>query len=296
MLKLIYKLEQQVGLIWAYLLLFLITWMLQVVIWSFLEVNSHVKRYHKQAMAWPTQWLEPLKTELEAYSDTGYVTPDIGQWYEQQDSAVLSKLIGVGIVGESDKALLGVMTHPRFDNLNVLTNSHQEPLSVISAVYPESGLSTVFYGIDLARLQTMPIPAEAERKMAILYAEDRYFILVVPTQGSSDKRLFVYDLDVLFSEYLDQQFWGRAQFIERNSLYNEALLLDQLSHNLTLSEHTFNLNELSIPVQYQVQIPVLLEHLDWVKVSYRATFTSLVLFVFLFFYDRLERRSQRHQD
>jgi hypothetical protein len=52
---------------------------------------------------------------------------------------------------------------------------------------------------------------------------------------------------------------------------------------------------MDIPVRYQVRVPVLIKHLDWIGVFWRATMTSLMLYLFLFFYNRMEVRKLRPQ-
>lgn len=292
--RIISKLERKVGPVWAYLLLFLITWMLVTVICAFLEVNTIVKQYRQQAATWSSHWLEPVIDELKEYESSPFFPQNMAEWFDQQKSPLLK---GVALVGASENPLLSVTAHPRYPNLNLFTSSHDRVNETVTAVYPLSGVSALFFGVDLTGLKTLPLftgENEAEPySYSFLYSENRYFMFVRPPKASLDNRLFVYDLDSVFKHFLQEVFSSRTQYIERESLFGEEVLKDRMTHNLALTSHTFDLTKMSVPVRYQIQVPVLIEHLDWIKVLYRGTLASIVLYLILFFYDRFEKRALR---
>lgn len=294
--RLIHKLERRVGLFWAYLLLFMITWMLMAVVWSFLEVNSTVKQYRQQTVGWQQHWQDNLVQELQGYQQAPWRIHDMRDWFEQNAAP---GLLAIARIGGAGKPLLSVTTHDSYPNLNVFTSSRGGKQRTVTEIYPYTGVGTLFYGADLDKLKTLPMKtstgALSDHRYSILYTEERYFLLVTAPMGGIYQRLYLYNLDDLFSQFVQSTFAQRAQYILRESRFGEQELLDSLTHNLALTEHSFDLSEMDIPVRYRVQVPVLIKHLDWVGVAWRATVTSLVLYLFLFFYNRLEVRKLRPQ-
>lgn len=294
--RLIHKLERRVGLFWAYLLLFMITWILMAVVWSFLEVNSAVKQYRKQTLHWQQHWQDNLVQELQVYQQAPWQKEGMRNWFEQNAQP---QLLAIARIGGAGKPLLSVTTHDSYPNLNVFTSSKGGEQRTVTEIYPDTGVGTLFYGADLDKLKTLPMKTStgtlSAHRYSILYTEEHYFLLVTSPMGGIYQRLYLYNLDDLFSQFVQATFAQRAQYILRESRFGEQELLDSITHNLALTEHRFDLSEMDIPVRYQVQVPVLVKHLDWVGVVWRATVTSLVLYLFLFFYNRLEMRKLRPQ-
>ncbi|TPE54304.1 hypothetical protein FJM67_04990 [Maribrevibacterium harenarium] len=294
--RLIHKLERRVGLFWAYLLLFMITWMLMAVVWSFLEVNSTVKQYRKQTQGWQQHWQDGLVQELQGYQQSPWHIDAMESWFKQQASPLL---VGIGRIGGAGKPLLSVTTHDSYPNLNVFTSSRGGQQRTVTEIYPHTGMGTLFFGADFNQLKTQPMQtangALSDHRYSILYTEERYFLLVTAPMGGIYQRLYLYNLDDLFSQFIQSTFAQRAQYILRESRFAEQVLLDKLTHNLSLTEHSFDFSGMDIPVRYQVRVPVLIKHLDWIGVFWRATMTSLMLYLFLFFYNRMEVRKLRPQ-
>lgn len=295
MFKLVQVLEKRVGLIWAYVLLFMITWIIMSVVMMFIQVNTIASEYHKTAKQWRgylSDYLSQRATDFDFQQIQNIASSSFDQGQLEQG------LLGVTLVsGEPTRGLLKMIPHNSFRHLNVLSTTQEVSSHVITDIYPEIGVSTLFYRVDISDLDTIPLTLKDSTRRfsyAFLYTEERYFVLL--NEYFTDNKTIatsLYNLDGIWVNYIAEQFQNRAMLLERESRFGDVELFNQRVYYIHDVKMAFDWSEFGIPVRYSVTVPVSWQHLDFVKIIWQASLISILLYIFLFFYNRYENRHSR---
>lgn len=245
----------------------------------FLQVNLIANGYSQTEKEWKAFFNTYLVQQALMLETTNLELLEIES---QEEKGVLGVVTAPSI---PTRALLKIILHDSFNRLNVLSTSDEISNKVITYIYPETSVSTLFYRVDINKLDTLPltfgsdITKKPDFSYNFLYAEELYFVLLVRgSDNRTEERFYLYNLDGILAQYLTDSFNNRVVYVGRESRLGSVLLKDQFSYDIHMAKLEFDWTGFGLLARYNVRIPASWHHLDLVKIAWQRTLINLFFY------------------